>query len=170
MRVYDLARQLGVPAATVLEMARDLKLEVRNSLSSLTEEQCEAIGEGWQQLISVFPDPEEYRQSLLVADAKRQVQASVPNEWLLAPTSVAWVEERHLQELRVLVPGPAAQGFDLLRWAALKEMMIDGDELWTFCSYPHESRSRGGSAGVALVRDGTVVGSLATMYFLSSGQ
>jgi hypothetical protein len=112
MRVCDLARQLGVPAATVLEMARDLKLEIRNSLSSLTEEQCETISQGWQQLISVLPDPEEYRQSLLVADAERQVQASVPSEWLLAPTSVAWVEERQLQELRVLVPGLVAQGFD----------------------------------------------------------
>src|SRR5262249_36857303 len=102
-------------------------------------------------------------------EAQKRACMCIPNEWLLARTSVSWVEERHLEELFVLAPSPYFLDFDAIVWEALKEMMTYGDELWTFCSHPHEPKGQMmGTAGVALVRAGKVIGSHATMHFFKT--
>jgi hypothetical protein len=45
IRVYVLARELGLPTPVVLDMARRLGYTVINQLSELDAEQCTAIAE-----------------------------------------------------------------------------------------------------------------------------
>jgi hypothetical protein len=165
MRVYTFARQLGVPASAVIDLAQRLRLNVLNPLSSLTAEQQAAIESQWRQFVVGLPDPDGYRRALLRAEAERRAQVPVPTGWLLARTTVGEVEHGQLADLRQFVAGPAAQGFDRVQWQALKGMMAEGDELWTFRSLPSAWKNRGGRAGVALVRAGQVVGSLVTLFY-----
>jgi hypothetical protein len=164
MRVYALARQFGVPASAVLDLAQRLGVNVLNAFSSLTAEQQVAIEDQWRQFTAGLPDPDGYRQALR-AEAERCARTPVPSEWLIARTTVGEGEHGQLADLRQFVAGPVAQGFDRTCWEALKGMVAPGDELWTFRSLPLKWKNRGGRAGVALIRAGQVVGSLVTLFY-----
>jgi len=47
-------------------------------------------------------------------------------------------------------------------WQKLKDIIIEGDELWTFKSPPETWRQRRGREGIALVRDGKIVKDILT--------
>jgi hypothetical protein len=54
-------------------------------------------------------------------------------------------------------------GYSNGKWEALKAGMQPGDELWTFMSPSSSWQALAGRAGIAVVRDGTVIATLLTM-------
>ena len=73
-------------------------------------------------------------------------------QWLQTRTTVAEVEARY---------GWGSSQHD--RWEQLKDGMMDGDELWEYCSPSETWRSLAGRQGIALVRNGDVVFAIVTM-------
>lgn len=53
-------------------------------------------------------------------------------------------------------------GFQNGVWRRLKERMQPGDELWEFSSPPESWAHLAGRSGIALLRDGQVIGSIIT--------
>jgi hypothetical protein len=90
-----------------------------------------------------------------------------PAGWLSHKTTVEEAEAAHpgLQdELSKGFPEAAKPfGFQHSEWETLKAEMKPGDELWIFESPSDSWRKLAGRAGVALVRDGTVVKSIVTL-------
>jgi hypothetical protein len=167
VRVFEVARQLGVPSAKVLDVARSLRINLASALQSLTEDQQGVIAGEWQRIITRLPDPEGYRRAIFRLDARKHVRTRVPTEWLVAQTTVEEVESRRgrFAELRELIPESAAHGFDPFGWEALKELIAEGDELWTFRGVVAGLSIVRGTAGIALVREGTVVGRVITAHY-----
>lgn len=76
-------------------------------------------------------------------------------EWLQSKTSVAELEAKHLHD-------GVPFGHQNARWEALKNKMVEGDEVWTFSSPPETWENLFGRAGVALVRDGEIIDAIVT--------
>ena len=83
-------------------------------------------------------------------------------DWLQRKATVAEFEVAHMVTDERLGPEPVPFGFMSKQWRALLEQMKPGDELWEFCSPPHSWAIRCGHAGVALVRNGKVLGEVIT--------
>ena len=73
-----------------------------------------------------------------------------PAEWLSRRTSLAELDAYAWQSLRE-------------KYAVLRELVIDGDELWWFCSTGDSWKNLAGRAGLAVVRDGKPIYSIITM-------
>lgn len=90
-----------------------------------------------------------------------------PAGWFSRKTTVEEAEAAHpgVQDERTKRFPEAAKpfGFQHAEWEALKAEMKPDDELWTFASPPDSWKKLAGSAGVALVRDGKVIGSIVTL-------
>ena len=71
----------------------------------------------------------------------------VPKSWLQNWVTVEEAEARHS---RSGIPF----GYQNDKWTALKGKLLEGDELWEFCSSPQSWRDHAGRAGIALVRNG----------------
>ena len=65
---------------------------------------------------------------------------------------------------RTPTPPPAVPfGNQHGEWKALVDLMHDGDQLWTFTSPPETWQALAGRSGIALVRDGQIVGHHVTL-------
>jgi hypothetical protein len=84
----------------------------------------------------------------------------IPMEWLDARVSVEQAEQ---DNTRPTSGGGTPFGGVNDRWEAMKAMMIEGDELWTFCSPAASWEHHAGRQGIALVRAAEVVGVLVTL-------
>jgi hypothetical protein len=62
--------------------------------------------------------------------------------------------------LESLGPEPVPFGYCYGQWAAIKEMMNEGDELWLYSSFMERRHPLALEAGLALVRNGEVVASM----------
>ena len=82
--------------------------------------------------------------------------APIPKEWLGERISVQIAEEDNTRDG---IPFSGRQD----EWEALKAKMIDGDEIWGFCSPSDSWQHLAGRAGYALVRDGEVIDCVVTM-------
>jgi len=112
--------------------------------------------------------PRGHRPCFQRADGADRGGETVQKEWLQNVITVAEAEamntpradttERHKRFPELSKPF----GFQNAEWQSLKAQMRDGDELWTFCSPATMWRNMAGREGVALVRNGNVVGFLVT--------
>lgn len=72
----------------------------------------------------------------------------IPSEWLRERISIEQVEADHIRE---------GESFSHARWLELKAQMVEGDELWSFCSDDSSWQDLCGRAGIALVRQGRAI-------------
>jgi hypothetical protein len=76
-------------------------------------------------------------------------------EWLSERTSVPQAEGANMD-------GGRPFGYQNRKWERLKAQLLEGDELWEFCSPPESWAHRKGRQGYAIVRRGTIVDALTT--------
>ncbi len=99
---------------------------------------------------------EEYLE-IIIRDLKKRMPL-VPQEWLQRKISVREAEAKYMVLDKRLGDKGVPFGFINRRWKALLAMMIKRDELWEFRSeewtWPHLC----GREGIALVRNGKVIG------------
>jgi hypothetical protein len=79
----------------------------------------------------------------------------IPTEWLSEKVTIGKAEAANLSEGRPF-------GYQHRKWERLKSNMLEGDELWEFCSPEHTWIHLMGRQGYAVVRDGQVVDSIYT--------
>ena len=99
-------------------------------------------------------------------------------EWLQNQVTVEQAEALHTSP--PVPPGPTRKWWQFWRgkpttpaavpfgdqnaeWKALVDLMHEGDQLWTFTSPPETWQALAGRSGVALVRDGRIVGHHVTL-------
>jgi hypothetical protein len=80
----------------------------------------------------------------------------VPQSWLRRLVTVEEAESENTHD-------GVHFGFSNAEWAALKARMVDGDEIWEFCSPPESWEFDAGEAGFALVRQGIGVDRIVTV-------
>lgn len=83
-------------------------------------------------------------------------------EWLTKRTTVEEAEAENQVQLDEFGPRPIPFGSLNESWKSLLAQMRTGDELWEFMSPPPTWASLSGRAGMALVRNGEIVGVLTT--------
>jgi hypothetical protein len=83
-------------------------------------------------------------------------EPAVPKSWLQKQLTVEAVETENMQE-------GIPFGCMNERWVALKSQMIDGDEIWEFCSSAASWDHLAGRAGLALVRNGKAIDCIVTI-------
>ena len=87
----------------------------------------------------------------------------MPPEWLKQQLTVDEAESAHQVSDERLGPGPVPFGFMNRDWRALLAQMREGDEFWEFCSPPESWEHLAGREGIALVREGKVIGTILTL-------
>jgi hypothetical protein len=86
----------------------------------------------------------------------------VNKDWLQKRTTVSEAEAAHMVQTDRLGPEPIPFGFQNDRWRDLLAEMQQGDELWEFCSSQESWARLAGRAGIVLVRNGEIIGSIVT--------
>jgi hypothetical protein len=89
-----------------------------------------------------------------------------PTEWLTKRITIEEAERRNLpskedRERSFELRKPF--GYENARWESLKARMLPGDELWIFESPVESWQNLAGRAGIALMRDGRMIGALVTL-------
>lgn len=108
--------------------------------------------------------PLNHMRARVTTWATMMENADAIESWLTERVSVEEAEVRSTPTPDQLARNPRMPnkpfGFDNERWEILKTQMIDGDELWYFCSPQETWRKLYGRAGLAVVRGGRVVETL----------
>ena len=78
-------------------------------------------------------------------------------EWLQLKLTVREAEDKHMVHHRNLSRKGVPFGFQNSEWMELLIEMIEGDELWEFCSPEETWRNLCGREGIALVRDEKII-------------
>jgi hypothetical protein len=99
----------------------------------------------------IFPSPPKVRRP------------DIPAEWLKERISVEQAERAHSVRLEDLGPDPVPFGYQKNEWLELRSSMQPGDELWNYSSSAESWAHLAGRAGIAVVRNGTVVAHLVTL-------
>src|SRR5712692_334277 len=99
--------------------------------------------------------------NLLAAAAKVRMDR-VPKNWLTKRMTVEDAEATYTVKDDRLGPFPIPFGFLNDLWKGLLAQMVEGDQLWQFCTSGESWKNDMGRAGIALVRDGEVVASIIT--------
>lgn len=87
----------------------------------------------------------------------------VQKSWLIKQVTVEEAEAAHMVRNDRLGKEPVPFGFQNKQWRALLEQITQGDELWEYSSPPESWRDLAGRAGIALVHNGEIVGSILTI-------
>jgi hypothetical protein len=90
----------------------------------------------------------------------------IPDAWLSGPYTVAEIEAANpgvTDDRSTDMPEIAKPlGFLHARWARMKSTTQPGDTLWTYASPAETWAGLGGTAGVALMHNGVVIGYIET--------
>jgi hypothetical protein len=82
-------------------------------------------------------------------------------DWLSERVSVEDAEKNFTPTAQQIASNPKlpnrAFSFQNQKWERLKSHMIEGDELWYYCSPPESWEALAGRSGIALVRNGAVI-------------
>ncbi|MBN1552134.1 hypothetical protein JW979_11715 [bacterium] len=81
----------------------------------------------------------------------------VPMEWLTVKTTIAEAEQKNMVADNHLGSQPVPFGFMNDEWQKFKDTIQKGDELWEFDSPEEYWMGLSGSAGLCIVRKGTVI-------------
>lgn len=166
MQVWQVAKRLELPPPVLVAFMSERGIQKPDGMSFITREEAATVEAEWQRYLAGGGDRSTYIETTLMAQARKEISQRVEAirpEHLVRQTSVAEQEESHKQpDSR---SGADAIPFGLMnhRWRALKELMGPADELWEFSSSEESWKALSGKAGIALVRNGTVIASFVTV-------
>ncbi|MCX6159543.1 MAG: hypothetical protein NTY74_16300 [Ignavibacteriae bacterium] len=83
--------------------------------------------------------------------------------WLTRKLTIEEAETEHLVKDDRLGSEPVPFGFNNASWKQLLSMMQNGDELWEYCSPKKTWELLMGVAGIAILRNGEIVGAITTL-------
>ncbi len=91
-----------------------------------------------------------------------EAPGDIPPDWSRRRVTVEEAERANLVKNDRLGMAPIPFGSNHAAWKALLDQMVDGDELWEFCSPPESWRHHAGSELIALVRSDQIVAAILT--------
>lgn len=97
-------------------------------------------------------------KEIVIQEAK-----NVEKDWLNRQITLEEVEESNMVKNKRLGTEPIPFGFQNEMWRALRDQMIEGDELWEFSSSLKSWQSLAGCGGIALVRNDEIIAAIVTM-------
>jgi hypothetical protein len=161
--VLSVADALELPPALVNYLCREQGIDIQGHyLSPLTAAQQTRLARAYCAALEEGRSHEELVDTAELSEARLAVLDSVPKVWLQKRVTPQQAEAAHMVSSPKLGPRPVPFGFAHYMWRAVREMMIDGDELWDYRSSPESWANLAGRAGIALVRQGRVIACFTT--------